>query len=406
MVSPPPTDQKLNFDPHALQITNQVLASLPSGYKLDTPTRTQVYQWVQELLGQGATPEQIQAEVQQRLSKPSAATAQTGQTQKGTPINPDTGQPFTPSEVMSRTFQALASDPPDPSQFQDMFEYTQAFDQWASSLQSVMDIRKGLAEFDYGAIPLGDGRFITQDDFNKLDPATQQRVSALAAQQNADITNKYNKLVNDFGLSEWQTQSAVDTANNQALSQNFRDQLAAQTQKIDIGKANQQTSLYQIDRALQGMTEARARAGFVEDSLASQQGWAVPDGKTSFTSAELGPSFSAIAEAMGQSPNVPMLNFTGTRTQDPGGLLNQFDTAMGVQGPIPQVRELPDFGPVPTPQNPTLTTGKPNFLPYAVPPQLPPLFSTARMPSTPQQMQAGAVPAGQTLSGVLGLPPF
>ncbi len=229
---------------------------------------------------------------------------------------------------------------------------------WQSDFQTALGLYSEFKSLQVGMIPIGDGRYMSQAEFNNLSPQDQQRVQAIAQNYNTALQNDYDKLMTDYGIAEWTLKDSARRNDNDVL----------RSQSLD-----------QIERQLSGMQESRSRSRQVEDVLASQQGWAVPNGQTSFTPQDFGGATANAARYAGLAPTDQLLNFTGTRTVDPAGMMAGYDQMLGVGGPLANI---------PTP---TLSAPTPRF-PTPLPPALFPVPGQTQ--TAPQmQQQRFALPA-------------
>lgn len=400
-MSGPPVVQQNVGDQQVADILNQAV----KGFK-GTVDPSGLVGPIRAALDRGVAPATIVQMVQQSIGyNPAAETTQdfqkpnaTGSGLPGTaPTTPAAGGEGTggaaqidPSIVASQILQSVLSNAPKPSdpkyasQADPQTAYMNDYLVWQQMLGQAVTVSKSIQDMQAGYVDLGGGKIITQAQFDKLSPQDQAMVAAQYAQNNAKTTNDYNQMLNQLGLSQYQAQSTANANNNAALSQNFQNQLSAFNTQITLGQANQDTAVKGIARQLQGMQESRARADTVTSAMQAAAPLASPSGQTSFSANDLGSAAAGLARLGGANPSLPLLNFTGTRTVNPAGLMAASDQALGVGGALPTIPGLGVSGTIPQPQAPSLMGAPPAAAPYVRPPLLPiPQMAGSSAPSVP-----------------------
>ncbi len=107
-----------------------------------------------------------------------------------------------------------------------------------------------------------------------------------------------------------------------------------------------------VNRSLNGMQVGTERAKTALDAAKLLAQWGTPAGKSSYSANDLGEAYANTFRQAGLDPSKGMLNYTGTQHIDPTGLANQYDTQLGVGGPLPTIPnflDVPQGAGMPTP---------------------------------------------------------
>lgn len=100
-----------------------------------------------------------------------------------------------------------------------------------------------------------------------------------------------------------------------------------------------------VNRSLNGMQVGTERAKTALDAAKLLAQWGTPAGKSSYSANDLGEAYANTFRQAGLDPSKGMLNYTGTQHIDPTNLANEYDTQLGVGGPlttIPNFINVPD----------------------------------------------------------------
>ncbi len=107
-----------------------------------------------------------------------------------------------------------------------------------------------------------------------------------------------------------------------------------------------------VNRSLNGMQVGTERAKTALDAAKLLAQWGTAPGKSSYSANDLGEAYANTFRQAGLDPSKGMLNYTGTQHIDPTGLANQYDTQLGVGGPLPTIPnflDVPQGAGMPTP---------------------------------------------------------
>ena len=194
-----------------------------------------------------------------------------------------------------------------------------------------------------GTLRLDDGTVITTDMLEDPDPVVASQALAQFTQQIGGKIEDYNLWAGELGLpqlTEGATSAAAQEA-NRAAQQSFANNLASLGAKLDIEDLTTRRSAAKVDRQLAGLAESRSRTDLTLDAILKSLPFSADPGQTSFTANQLGAGTAQLARLGGIDPSAALLNYTGQQNINPRGLLDEFDTGLGVGGPL---EEIPDLG--------------------------------------------------------------
>lgn len=139
-----------------------------------------------------------------------------------------------------------------------------------------------------------------------------------------------------WGQAVTAVQSVNDTGSDKdSAQQDFNNTTTTFNSKIALDQANIQTAAAALSRWVQGLQESRSRAQMVTDAQEQVRKYGTTPGKTEFSYKDLGRDL--FAAKMGLDPNAVSMRYGGTQTLDPRGILDSFDTQLGVSGELPAI---------------------------------------------------------------------
>lgn len=217
---------------------------------------------------------------------------------------------------------------PDPKDFrggtnEEGLTYSEAMIVWTEQLAQAADTAGKLREFQYGTVTLPDGRVVATGD---APPELLQAITT--ANQQA-----FQKLATDFQLDSYKLESEKAQAD-------FNNQISVFNAKRGLDQDRLSSAEAKIARKLDGMAESRSRADTVTRNILDAAPYMTSGGKTSFSPNEVGSIASGWASRLGLDPSRSILNFTGTQTIDPEGLMRRYDSEMGVGGILDAIPEM------------------------------------------------------------------
>lgn len=226
--------------------------------------------------------------------------------------------------IMEQVLDYLSANPPKQSDFTDPEEYSFAMTTW---LEQVSAAGQALQQFQMAALGFTTGPDGSLIPYTSLDPQTKAYVDTVNE-------NAWAKAMNDFQLTNYD----IDKDRVQTDLGNITNRFNS---LISLDNANISQANSAIARMLSGLGESRSRASLIADTQLAAAPWASPNGQTSFNAADLGGSIGmAWAQALGLDPNQSILNYTGTTTIDPAGVMAMYDNQFGVTGALPDIPSL------------------------------------------------------------------
>lgn len=314
----------------------------------------------------------------------------------------DDGQPtqYTPSDVMDAwvrrymdELQALSVSSPavkayaKENNISPVTALGQMQDQLMAKITSLQTDANSLRDATAGVYTLPNGMAVPT---SSLPPETRAMVDESNRQVWTNFQNTYLK-------------DQYDLSGDRATAV-FNSQIAGLNQAMGYDSNALSSANSKISRQLQGMAEARARAGFVSDTLERLAPWST-GGKTAFTPADLGAAGVELGKFAGIGANDVAVQFPGSVTIDAADLLRQYDAQMGVGGPL---ADIPDLLTDPDLVN-QAQGGIQNYpgVPSLLNPGAPPAPVANAATRTPYQLPGATGPATATLPKPgAGLPPL
>jgi len=332
-----------------LQVRDRLLAG-----QTEANARAEVLAFVQ-----GRTQAQEQARQQQRQAVLSVPLGAAPTPAGGTAATPPAGtpaaggqKPMTLSEGFSAHVNALLKTPINPSDYRkpdgsfDTAAYGAAMSDYNLTLTDALESQRQAQQLQIGIIEVPDGNGGTvildvHDPAVERDPQLAAQMATYFANQDRDLQNKWTMTLHELELDDYAGAVAATNLANSNASRAFQDALGLVHERLALGQADQETAVKEIERQLSGMQESRARASEAETQLSAAAGWASPMGKTAFSAGDLGAGVAGLARFGGLDASAPLLQFSGTRTTDPLGMMAQQDAQLGVTG---QLAKIPGLG--------------------------------------------------------------
>lgn len=394
--------QRVLTDPLAAR-TDSIIRKTYAGTQA-SPDYSRLVPAISQAVSGGTADDQIVSQLQKQIGigpavqqqQSAAAVGAIGTPQPGAPAPGQIGQPpqapagqpqtVDPGVAARQVLQSAAALPPKYADYainlktgqpntpaQQLADYQSGIANWQFMLQQAVSVVKGVNELQSGVIDVGGGRFITQAQFNDLDPQSQQQVASLYQQQNAKTTQAYNQLMDSIGLQRYQTADAARANDNAALSAEFQNKLAVVNQQVSLGNATVTQAAQDVLRSISGINANTTRATDITDAQMKAAPRAIDPSQIPGLNQQASSILGNIARYAG-SPGMPQFSPFGTTTVDPAALMASLDQQRRVGGALPSIPNpfanitAMQASQVPKPQMSATLPAQSNYAPI---PQLP-----------------------------------
>lgn len=248
--------------------------------------------------------------------------------------NTENTDPSQQADLASQILAAISAARPNPQDFTkddpyrpgvkvnaDGLTFSDAMSAWVDSVGSAAQTASQLQQSKIGMATLPNGQVIP---YGQLTP--DQKAAVDASNQQA-----YRTLINQYRTDAYKM--SVDN-----IQTNFQNRLSLLNSQIAIDDIPAKRADAEVTRMLNGLAEARQRAGMITDAQLKAQPYATSPGKTSFSGNDLGAAIMALARQAGISdPNASLINYPTTLTIDPAANMAAQDQALGVTGQLPHI---------------------------------------------------------------------
>lgn len=245
---------------------------------------------------------------------------------------------------------------------------------------------KQAVDLEQGQVTLKDGTIITSAMLHDPDPAVAAQYQQAYAAAQTDIENQNAKMLNQYGLDQYQLATGRVASANSAAIQQYNAEVASIRERLARDELSITQASEAVARAVNGLTESRARTQQELDTVAKFAPTGTVDGKTAFSGNDLGGAVSQVQRQGGGDPNSAVIKFPGVISLNPQTANARNDMALGVSGALPEIPGL-SVSDADIPRAPQLASPGSIALPTLVAPKPVPVI---RIPGQPGYDYAGA----------------
>lgn len=306
----------------------------------------------------------------------------------------DTSTPdTTAASQLDAILLQLESNPPKASDFPNGVDangqtFAAAQGAWALAVDRLNTAAKNARYQTLGLTTLPDGSVVST---GSLTPDQQAQIA------NANA-NAYAKILNQYGLDQYNVYNTATDSYNKSATQDFDNRVAALNAGISLDNHDLASAQANLQRWLDGQSVATAvgTEQTAANDLISKYG--SPSGQTSFTPNDLGSGVAALAAQGGMSANAPILQYPGVVNVDPLATRQAVMASLGLPQTAPML-------PVPAV---TAQNTPPPQAPALLPPPSPPQFAapTPYIPPPPPGPTATGTGTGPYLPPPSSMPQF